>query len=568
MKKLVCAVSAIIMATSSSKDVKAQVSGLNDINRYEDSYLRQAPEAISRTNNGSAFDNIGNGDQIDNSSDDSACFTLQKLQFTGNSALSKDELEAAYGNLLGTDVCLSDMQRLAGDLTKNYREQGYMLTSSYLPPQEIRNGVVRIHTRELCLSRVAFDGDERLAGSTLLTDVSKKLLNSKPLHKDDLEEALLLINDLPGVQSEAIIKASESNVGEIEAIIQLKEDRFGGMLSADNRGSEFVGPWQGSASINLSGILHDFDRAYVRAVTTGDDELLSVDGGYSLPLFSSAATRLSIRGGKVESEPDVEGISPESEQVYGSIGVEHVFKRTRSENVRGSLFLNARDAEVEAVGVKLSEDKIRSMEANITYDFALSDASVNLFDLTYEKGLDIWDATTQDSKLDHPLSRAAGDAEFDKLTIFASRTQPISDSLSYYLAARGQITSDPLLSSEEFGFGGSEFGRGFDGSEFVGDEGIATLFELRYTFNTEMGFMPAMQLFASYDWGKVWTHDDKLMAGQDDEIDADSVSLGARFSLFNAITASVEVAKPLSEGISAEDGDKDTRVFTHLQLPF
>ena len=55
------------------------------------------------------------------------------------------------------------------------------------------------------------------------------------------------------------------------------------------------------------------------------------------------------------------------------------------------------------------------------------------------------------------------------------------DNLALYVSVRGQYSAVPLLSSEEFSFGGNVSGRGYDPSEISGDQGVAATIELRYS---------------------------------------------------------------------------------------
>ena len=47
-------------------------------------------------------------------------------------------------------------------------------------------------------------------------------------------------------------------------------------------------------------------------------------------------------------------------------------------------------------------------------------------------------------------------------------------------ALSGQWASGPLYSSEEFGYGGKNFGRAYDQSELTGDHGVAASVEVDY----------------------------------------------------------------------------------------
>ena len=93
------------------------------------------------------------------------------------------------------------------------------------------------------------------------------------------------------------------------------------------------------------------------------------------------------------------------------------------------------------------------------------------------QGLDIFDATTMTSLL---RSRYAGSGVFTALNLNATRLQELGEGFEGALSASGQLASRALLTSQECGYGGSVFGRGFDDSEMVGDVCALGSAELRY----------------------------------------------------------------------------------------
>ena len=140
---------------------------------------------------------------------------------------------------------------------------------------------------------------------------------------------------------------------------------------------------------------------------------------------------------------------------------------------------------------RISKDIIRAARLRADYDFVdtLIGPAVNLVSVEASQGLDILGARESGSP---DLSRAAGRSDFTKLTVTTQRLQALGGGFSLLTAANGQYAFSPLLAAEEFGFGGTQFGRGYDPAELTGDHGLAAKLELSY------GAEPDLPAFKSY----------------------------------------------------------------------
>jgi len=123
-------------------------------------------------------------------------FELTRLAIQGATVYRNKQFFHLYKNFIGKRITLHHVYRIADAITKKYRNAGYILTKAIVPPQEIRNGVVRLDIMEGFIENVRVKG--RLKGpKKLMNAYRKRLLKSRPLHAKDLERYLLLIDDLP-----------------------------------------------------------------------------------------------------------------------------------------------------------------------------------------------------------------------------------------------------------------------------------------------------------------------------------------------------------------------------------
>jgi hemolysin activation/secretion protein len=118
------------------------------------------------------------------------------------------------------------------------------------------------------------------------------------------------------------------------------------------------------------------------------------------------------------------------------------------------------------------------------------------------------------------------------------------------------------LSPELYGYGGEQFGRGYDASELTGDHGAALKFEVRYKLPRSLTELST--LYGFYDVGTVRQRSPGgLQAAQS----AASAGAGLRFNFGRYLSGFFEFAKPLTRP-RAEDGQNDTQGYAGLSLRF
>ncbi len=132
------------------------------------------------------------------------------------------------------------------------------------------------------------------------------------------------------------------------------------------------------------------------------------------------------------------------------------------------------------------------------------------------------------------LSRANGESNFTKINIDATRSQSLGGKWGLQLGFSGQYSFSELLSSQEFGFGGSQYGRGYDSSEITGEHGAAFKVELQYADQSQWPILESYQLYSFYDIGKVWQS--STLPGEESHESAASAGVGLRFNAPYAIS--------------------------------
>lgn len=490
-------------------------------------------------------------------------FVLKQLFIQGKSIYDKRALKPLYTSYLKKELTLKNIYEIAQKITNKYRNDGYILSKAIVPPQKINDGVVHLRIIEGYIDKIKIQGPVR-GPRKLINKYKKNILKSRPLRVSDLERYLLLIDDLPGVTAKSVLAPSEDKPSATTMTLILADKAFVGHIGTDNRGSKFNGPYQFLGGVTVNSLLGDHSRAGLQGVFTSQtDELLFLNAFYDLPI-NQEGTRLFFSSSVSKSEPgstlkqfDINGDSSSI-----TLRLTHPFLRSRAKNLTGHLGFSGRNSTTKILGLLDSEDRLRVMNMGVSYDYADEYKGVNLIRLNLSKGLNIFDATESGSS---NLSRSQGKSNFTKLTGNLMRIQNLSPSWNLLGAASWQYSFDKLLASEEFGVGGSQYGRAYDSSEITGDHGIAFKVELQKAFRPAWDYLSDFQLYSFLDYGSVWNKVQTSTGAK--RQDLTSIGLGMRFNITDSISGYLEMNQPVSDNVAAE-GNKDPRLFFSLSNRF
>lgn len=495
-----------------------------------------------------------------------ASFTLNDVAVEGGTVFSDSELSPLYKDSIGQKATLGDVRAIANKITAHYRNAGYVLSRAIVPPQRVEGGVVKIQVIEGYIDAVTFEGSEDQDGD-LLASYASNITSMKPVSNEALERYLLLIDDLTGLKARGVLSPSQANVGASQMTVVLEYDEMDGEVFINNRGSRFLGPLQVGVMAGANSLLGLSERIQVRSIVSGNlDELRYYEASYQQPVGGEGTTLRGLAS-LTDTNPgaSLEPLDIEGESVNFTLSARHPFVRSRKENLFGNAGFRYRNSEsvLGLFSTELYDDHVRSIYAGVNYDTLDTLDGINRIDAEISQGLDILDGNDAGDF----LSRANGEGTFTKVEMQYSRLQPLTQNVSAYLGLAAQYAFDPLLASEEFGIGSEPFGSAYDPAEITGDHGFAGRMELRYSDLLPEGWGDLYQLYAFYDGGKVYNKD--TIAGEAPNESLTSAGIGARLSLIENISATAEIAAPLTRDVSAEgsDGD-DVRGFFSLVYGF
>ncbi len=542
---------AMIASAASAQVAPSTVDPGQVIKRLERETPRRAPVDI-------IIDKRGD-EAVARGGDATKAFTLESVSLEGSSVYSSSDLESVYGDRVGQAVSFADLQGLARELTAKYRADGYILSRVILPPQKISGGRVTFRAVEGYVSNVTINGDIQ-GDQELLQAYADKIKSERPVRAETMERYLLLMDDLPGVTARSVLQASPSETGGTDMAVTLSHDFVEGALQVDNHGNRFLGRYQLTGTLAANSALGMYERNTFRVLSTAEfEEVLFGDYTYEHQL-GEEGSRLTARIAYTDVEPgsSLKPLNIEGETKLFELDYLYPWIRTRNENLNFTSEFRVQNSENDILGTQIFDDRVRTVSAGIEYDKVDNLDGVNQLEAGIRQGIDVLGASTNGVG----RSRVNGEHTYTAFEAALSRIQDITETWSLFAGTAGQYSNDNLLTSEQFAIGGRGFGRGYDGSEILGDKGVAGKLELRYgdLYDPE-GILQSYQLYAFYDIGTVWLN--TPLVGEEARESLSSTGMGVRFNLMEAVSGEVEVALPLTRNVASE-GDDDPRFFFNL----
>lgn len=477
-------------------------------------------------------------------------FQLNGIEIQGNCVYSTAQLAPLYRDKIGKTISVAELFDIVQNITNYYRNNGYIISRAILPPQHVKGGVVQIKIIEGYLGKVEVT-ERPYCAKCQVYYYGKRIKDCPPLEIKRMERYLLLANELPGTSVRAVLSPSKQATGAADLTLVTINKPVTGYLSYDNYGTRYIGPQQMTANIGFNSIINSGDGIAITGTKTPKGgELMYIDGNYILPI-DNEGDRWLVGGTRTHTHPlyvlqpvQIDGLT---ENYYTSFLWPIIRERSRNLTVRtGGNYL---DSNVQTFDIKLYQDHIRSVDVGATYNFADSWYGANLISGDFRQGLPFL-GYTQDTSKFALTSRPGGRADYSKITLTMSRLQAFKKGpFSLYMLVTGQWGFNPLLASEQFTFGGSQLGRGYDVAELIGDIGAAGTAELRFDMPIEKLKINNLQFYVFYDAGMIWNR--ITTVGSPKQLSGTSTGIGARFQVTNYISGNLMYTQTLTKPVQA-----------------
>lgn len=420
--------------------------------------------------------------------------TLSEIVITGNQFVATPKLLALLGDVQGKALDMRGLAELVNAITKYYRASGYIFAQAYMPPQDLGAGKLQINVIEGQYGSVKAIGKDKLdEKSQPFLDYGLK--SGDPIENKQLERTLLILDDLPGIKIQPVIKPGTA-LGSADLLVSVNKDdaEESGSIGYDNTGPRSTGENRLRASAYFNNKLQFGDKITLTGLAT-DQSMWLGSADYDAPIGYSGlrgtvsyARASYVLGGAFASlgahgiSETVSGqiyhpvIRSQATNLYTSVGLQHKELKDIYDSVSTT---RSKHSNNFLLGMRF-DNRDRLAGGGITYGSAtLTQGQLRLDPASYAT-----DTTT---------ARSSG--AFSKLNLDLARIQSLTGSFSLYGRFSGQWANKNLDSSEKFNLGGFYGVRAHPLGEGTGDRGYLGQAELRYAANADL------TPFAFYDFG-------------------------------------------------------------------
>ena len=432
-------------------------------------------------------------------------FTLHSLKIQGMSIFDEKDFEKLYSDKIGKKIKLEFIWELTNKITQAYKDKGYFLSKAYIPDQKITHGRVKILVVEGYISNI--DLDESIKDNSTVKKITKKILNKKPLHIHEIENALNTLNNLYGYSFESqLIKTQDGIDGTTTLVLSRKNPKENNSASAiiafNNYSSEALGNYKKSFTVDYSFFDYHNTSASLQVSMPWDKKLLTYNFAHKFQIQSDL--ELEILTSNINSEPQSKDESNfiKIKSSAFSLGLSATWTplRLRDKKLSISTSWNYLDSNVYAFSVPITKDRIKVARALISYDFTDKFLNLNTASITLSHGIR---SLITSNNITYNASRAGSKPDFTKLETSYKIQGWMTTNFTLNTSVAFQISSGNLLSSETFSYGGNIVGRAYESSEITGDHGIYCINEINYLGINKIQNVK-INPFVFHDYGRIW----------------------------------------------------------------
>jgi hemolysin activation/secretion protein len=432
--------------------------------------------------------------------------TVKRFRFQGNHLLGDRQLAQVVRGYLHRPLSFAQLQNVAIAVAGAYRKAGWIVRA-YLPQQDVTGGTVTIEVIEASFGAVRVQGNPaRISAGRLEAIVDAAQRPGRPVNADALDRALLLINDLAGVSATGQL-APGSQQAQTDLVLETSSHPLlSGAVSLDDGGQRFTGTTQATVAANFNSPLRMGDLAQILYLHSQGTDFESA--GYDLPIgarglrVGADASHLSYR--ILTAEFAI--LDADGQSTTADVHASYPLIRARLGNLYVSAAAGDKWFDNRSLGATTSRYSIETGQVSLTgnrYD-DLGAGGSSTVSLVFEQGLVDLGGSPNEA-VDAQTEDTAG--AFHKESLSFSRLQALTQRLSLYASATGQLSSKNLDSSEKLYLGGESGIRAYPTNEGGGSEGVLTHFEARVSLPA------AFDLTGFLDWGEVHFNRDSAFAG-------------------------------------------------------
>ncbi|RFU47987.1 ShlB/FhaC/HecB family hemolysin secretion/activation protein [Paraburkholderia sp. DHOC27] len=485
--------------------------------------------------------------------------TPSKFQVEGVKSIPFNDVAERFTPLVGKDITIADLIKVADGVTQLYQSRGYALSFAFVPAQNFENGVVRVTVVEGFVSEVKITGNPGREEDKIRA-IAEHIRADRPLRRATFERYINVLGILPGIKVAANVPPPTNTDGAttLELKVDHKAINVSAGLSTNQPGV------QGLLTATENGLTSLGEQLSVSALLPkGPDNVTYLAAHGAVPIGSDglvAKVDATHYRGNPTDNPGLPGYVERTvinDKLSGSLSYPLLLNNTQS--VIGSVTAYAsHDEDTYHNTINGAQIGLRSQVrvVQLQADYASVDANqVRKASVNVAQAFNVLGASKSgDSNIPGVIETNPASITFTRTGASFSQTNQWPLKIGTAIAMTGQYSPDSLPTSEQISFGAQHFAQGYEPGEASGDSGWGASVEVNRAFAPGFTYLQTITPYISFDMARVYLH-----AGTPSPSKLSSISFGFRISDAKYYSLDLSVGKAVGDA-PVESASRSPRV--------
>lgn len=435
--------------------------------------------------------------------------SIKRIDIVGSTILTPNQIDQLTSPLIGKSATISQISEIADKITKIYQENNFITSRAFLPPQDIKDGVVKIQVLEGKIERIdigrAGKVDGRLNDNYIRDRIA--LGATHPLNFTNIEEKLQLLRADPLVADIKANLISGSTPDQNIVNVTLSEAKtFSVSTFIDNYGNTSSGIFRVGATVQEANLTGNGDSIYLSYTRSGSSDNYSLGYFYPInPMGGTLGFNFST-GQSPVTEPPFNTLNISTNTQTFELAYRQPIVRSLTEEFtlgvgftfgNSSSFLDGESFNFQNLLFDDGNSQTRVLNLNQEY-IRRDNSGAWALRSSFNFGLGMLGATIRNDN--------SPDGRFFYWVGQLLRVQRLGEDKDTLATFRFnlQLAGDSLLSSNRFSIGGPQSVRGYRQSQLVGDNGIQSSLEIQIPAVRDFEGIPIVKVLPFMEAGAIW----------------------------------------------------------------
>jgi len=483
-----------------------------------------------------------------------ATFDIYEYEIVGASVLPRPVIEKAVYPYLGPGKTIEDVEKARAALEQAYRQAGYGAALVDIPEQQVTEGVVQLRVTESRVGRTRVTGARYYSQGRILAQ-APALREGEVLNFTAVQEQVAALNERPQRRVVPVLRPGE-RFGTTDADLNVEDQLpLHANLELNNyyspnttqlrllAGARYDNLWQLDHSIGVQVQTSPQDTSEVRVFSTS----------YYAPLWGNASGGVYY----VKSNSNVAAVGDLTVLGNGDIVGLRLVQPLPALGGFGEAVTFG--ADYKSFSNVVVQPGTPGIQTPIHYTDLLVSFGGNFVKPTYSTilstGVTFSARGISASDAEFEANRFNATSNFFIWKFDVQHTHTVYRGWSVYGRLDGQLTGQPLVSTEQYAAGGADNVRGYLQAEALGDDALHTTLEVRSpSFGPRLSSkIQDLTFYGFFDGAELGVVD--ALPSQQSHTTLASVGVGLRARALDTLTLRLDLGVALKPTIYTSDGE-------------